>query len=107
MNVLVENRTKNGSLLFCDRCGKYEIVYKNIYLKFDECEFRKYKNHMSKIHLCISKTNRKLPQKIRIATLNSSHSVLVSKEELSEFYQLLHLCPKFVFFRTSHLFSLN
>lgn len=107
MKVFIENKTKNGSLFFCEQCKKYEITYKNFYLKFTGEEFERYKGYLSKIHICVGKTSKKIPQKIRIATLNSSHSVLLSKEELLEFYQLLHLCPKFILFKKNYLFSLN
>lgn len=105
MVKLIKNKTKNGCLIYCNHCNKYKITYKNIYLIFTKEQFKKYQNYIFQIYLGLEKT-KKSPKKLRIATLNSPHSILLNASEFSELYKLLCVRPKCVFFNPN-IFSLN
>lgn len=107
MKEVMSNTTTNGSLVFCENCCKYQLVYKNIYLKFTESEFKHYQKYLSKVYFGVESSKCPIPKRLRVATLNSPHSMYLSKDELAELYRLSCCCSRFVFFNARFKFSLN
>src|SRR5690606_31963084 len=91
-NIRIESQTKNGVVVTCTDCDKYQVLYKNLNFNFEQHEYDSFINYLSSIDSEsweLEYKNSIYSKRIPIPTAQQNLMILVNSEELLELKKLL------------------
>ncbi len=103
-SIRILNRTKNGTLTFCNDSKLFQLVFNNLCFEFYEWELDAFRTYVAGLNVdyweqtvSFTLSQRKIP----ISVGNKHFVILVSKQEVYEIRALLHLEKNKLRFLTS------
>ena len=91
-NIRIENQTKNGIVVTCTDCDKYQVLYKNLNFNFEQYEYDSFIKYLTGIDSESWEEEYKnsiYSKRIPIPTAQQNLMILVNSEELLELKRLL------------------
>src|SRR5690606_1012326 len=91
-NIKIESQTKNGIVVTCTDCDKYQVLYKNLNFNFEQSEYDSFIKYLSNIDSEsweMEYENSIYNKRIPIPTAQQNLMILVNSEELLELKRLL------------------
>lgn len=87
------NRTKNGQLVKCDCCGKYQLHFNNLFFEFTEGEYERFCLDLLNMELGYWENchqNCEMTRKIPLPTSQNNLVLLFTRRELYELRDLVN-----------------
>lgn len=91
-NIRIESQTKNGIVVTCTDCDKYQVLYKNLNFNFEQYEYDSFIKYLTSIDSEsweLEYKNSIYSKRIPIPTAQQNLMILVNSEELLELKKLL------------------
>ncbi|UOB17992.1 DUF6686 family protein [Abyssalbus ytuae] len=91
-NIKITNRTKNGIVVACVDCKKYQVLFKNLNFNFSQYEYESFINYLRSIDAKGWEEEYKnsiYEKKIPIPTAQQNLIILIDSAELTEIKDLL------------------
>lgn len=91
-NIRIESQTKNGIVVSCTDCDKYQVLFKNLNFNFEQHEYDSFIKYLSSIDSEsweLEYKNSIYSKRIPIPTAQQNLMILVNTEELLELKTLL------------------
>ncbi|MDY8135942.1 DUF6686 family protein [Aquimarina sp. 2201CG5-10] len=86
------NQTKNGSILHCDSCKLYHLIFGHFHLEFSRSELKNFMLFLKNINVPYWEyryQSKLIKRKIPIPTLQKNLSLVLNQKELDEIKNLL------------------
>ncbi|MWW24327.1 DUF6686 family protein [Algibacter lectus] len=93
-SVKVLSKVPSGELSFCSECHVFHLEFNNIYLEFQQSEFKQFKDYIINIEIdywehkyACAKVQRKIP----IPSMQPNLVLMFNREEIKELQSLFNL----------------